>query len=382
MIYTVTYKKDDNTKGTPDLSSVFSLSFDQNSTVDPQQFYNKAKAEIEDILRRRFGQERVKHECHEKHDRLNFACPYCGDSVTDTWKKRANVYQEGYNFHCFNCGEHTTYEKFLKDFDKEVDPSERGFLKEQHEKFAKASVSTGNLDPYMFLNLSHVEKWAVDRVELIKRMGYTEARGTKIEMYLKKRMQMDMNRFAWNQKAQKLLIFNLNPDGTKVLGFQIRNFYAKPKYLTFKLEKIYKEIMGLDIPDDETFDYANSVSITFGIMSLDVNRPITVFEGPLDAFLFNNAVAVCSVKNDFPIDIPVRWFYDCDKSGKEASLNKIKNGIPVFLWKKFLQESETGINTVKKIDLTDIIVYSIRKKLKLPSFENYFSKSKYDVYWI
>lgn len=377
-----TSKKDDNTKGTPDLSSVFSLSFDQNSTVDPQQFYIKAKAEIEDILRRRFGHEKVKHECHEKHDRLNFACPYCGDSATDTWKKRANVYQEGYNFHCFNCGEHTTYEKFLKDFDKEVNPSERGFLKEQHQKFAKASVGSGNLDPYMFLNLSHVEKWAVDRVELIKRMGYTEARGTKIEMYLKKRMQMDMNRFAWNQKAQKLLIFNLNPDGTKVLGFQIRNFYAKPKYLTFKLERIYKEIMGLDIPEDETFDYANSVSITFGIMNLDVNRPITVFEGPLDAFLFDNAVAVCSVKNDFPIDIPVRWFYDCDKSGKEASLNKIKDGIPVFLWKKFLQESNTGINTVKKIDLTDIIVYSIRKKLKLPSFENYFSKSKYDVYWI
>ena len=117
-------------------------------------------------------------------------------------------------------------------------------------------------------------------------------------------------------------------------------------------------------------------------MNLDVNRPITVFEGPLDAFLFDNAVAVCSVKNDFPIDIPVRWFYDCDKSGKEASLNKIKDGIPVFLWKRFLQESNTGINTVKKIDLTDIIVYSIRKKLKLPSFENYFSKSKYDVYWI
>lgn len=377
-----TSKKNDNTNKTPDLGSVFSLSFDQNSTVNADQFYLKAKTEIEDILRRRFSGEGIKQECHEKHDRLNFACPYCGDSSSDTWKKRANVYQEGYNFHCFNCGEHTTYEKFLKDFDKDIDPSERGFLREQHEKFAKASISSGKLDPYMFLNLDHVEKWAIDRVELIKKMGYTEARGTKIEMYLKKRLQMDMNRFAWNQKAQKLLIFNLNPDGTKVLGFQIRNFYANPKYLTFKLERIYKEIMGLDVPDDETFEYANSVSITFGIMNLDVNRPITVFEGPLDAFLFDNSVAVCSVKNDFPIDIPVRWIYDCDKSGKEAAINKIKNGIPVFLWKKFLQESQTGINTVKKIDLTDIMVYSIRKKLKLPSFENYFSKSKYDVYWI
>lgn len=375
-------ENNDNKKRTSDLGSVFSLSFDQESSIDPKEFLAKAQVEIGEILRRRFPSDRLKQEIHEKHDRLNFACPYCGDSHGDSWKKRGNVYHQGFNYHCFNCGEHTTYEKFLKDFDKEVDPKEMVFLREQHKKFANPNHSVGSLDPYMFLQMDHVEKWAVDRVELIKRMGYTEARGTKIETYLKKRLQMDMNRFAWNQKAQKLLIFNLTKDGSKVLGFQIRNFVAKPKYLTFKLERIYEEIFQKEIPQDETFEYANSVSITFGIMHIDINKPITVFEGPLDAFLFNNAVAVCSVKNDFPIDLPVRWMYDHDKAGKEAALKRIKNGEPVFLWKKFIQESQSGINTVKKIDLTDIMVYSIRKRIMLPNFEGYFSQSKYDVYWL
>ena len=382
MTSTQTSNQEDDNKRTPDLGSVFNISIDQTNDTNPEEFIVKAQSEISEILRKRFPTDGLKQEVVPKHDRLNFACPYCGDSATDSWKKRANVYQHGFNYHCFNCGEHTTYEKFLKDFDKDVDPKDIPFLKDQHKKYATANTKIGSLDPYLFLELNHVEKWAVDRLDLIKRMGYTEARGTKIEMYLKKRLQMDMNRFAWNQKAQKLLIFNLTSDGKKVLGFQIRNFVAKPKYLTFKLERIYNEIFEKETPEDETFEYANSVSILFGIMNIDINKPITGFEGPLDAFLFNNSVAVCSAKNDWPFDIPIRWLYDYDSPGKTEALKRIKNNESVFLWKKFIQDSQCGINTTKKIDLTDIMVYSIRKKIMLPNFSEYFSKSKYDVYWI
>jgi len=376
-----TSKKDNQNQGTPDLGSVFSLSFDSNSQVSPEEFYLNAQKQIKDILVRRFPSEPLKQEIHDKHERLNFACPYCGDSHNDPWKKRGNIYQQGFNFHCFNCGEHAQFDRFLKDFDKKINPTELVFLREQQQKYA-SQMTVSSLDPYVFLDLESVEKWAFSRVDIIKLMGFTEARGTKIENYLKKRLQMDMNKFAWNQKAEKLIIFNLTKDGEKVLGFQIRNFKSQPKYLTFKLERIYTEILKRELPEDESFKYANSISTTFGIMNLDINKPITVFEGPFDSFLFNNAVAVCSVKNEFPLDLPVRWMYDYDKAGKEASLKRIKNGESVFLWKKFIQEAETGINASKKIDLTDMMVYSIRKKLFLPTFENYFSKTKYDVYWI
>lgn len=373
-------KKD--TKGTPDLSSVFSLSFDQEAKIEVKDFLSKAEGQIREILSRRFPGNAYKQEIHPKHERLNFACPYCGDSATDHWKKRGNLYEEGFNYHCFNCGEHKQFADFLKDFDKNVSPSELKFLSEQHKKFSTPGLKSSSLDPYTFFDGKAVEEWAVDRNYLIQLMGYSEARGTKIETYLKKRLQMDMNKFAWHQKAQKLMIMNLTKDGTKVLGFQIRNFVAQPKYLTFKLDRIYKELLEKEIPENENFEYANSISTTFGIMTVDINQPITVFEGPFDSFLFGNSVATCSVKNDFPIDLPVRYMYDYDKPGKDAALKKIKEGIPVFLWKKFIQDSQSGINTVKKIDLTDMMVYSIRKKISLPNFNDYFSKSKYDVYWI
>ena len=92
-----------NNKKTPDLGSVFSLSFDQNSTVEVKDFFLKAEDQIRDILAQRFPGNAYKQEVHDKHERLNFACPYCGDSATDNWKKRGNLYEEGFNFHCFNC---------------------------------------------------------------------------------------------------------------------------------------------------------------------------------------------------------------------------------------------------------------------------------------
>ena len=383
MIYMQTYKKEGNSnKETPSLGSVFSLSSLGKKDVSVRDFLSEAEGKIREILVSRFPNQTPKQDIHEKPGRLNFACPYCGDSHSDSWKKRGNLYYEGFNYHCFNCGQHAEYEDFLKHFDKEVNPNHVGFLKEQHDKAKENLGPRGSLDPYLFLGGDHVEKWAVNREVLIKKMGFTEARGSRIEVYLKKRLQMNMNLFAWNEKAQKLLIFNTTADGKKVLGFQIRNFKDQPKYLTFKLNRIYEEILNKEVPQDETFEYANEISTVFNIMKIDINKPITGFEGPLDAFLFDNGVGLCSVKNEFPFDIPIRWFYDMDKAGKEAALKRVSEGQSVFMWKKFLKESNSTINTIKKVDLTDIMVYSVRKKEPLKRFSNYFTKTKYDVYGV
>jgi predicted RNA-binding Zn-ribbon protein involved in translation (DUF1610 family) len=384
MSFTTTYNQEEqNKKEVGVQESVFQPSFsDVKKEIDINDFVTKVENQVREILIKRFPNISTKQQISPKVGRLNISCPYCGDSATDHWKKRGNLYLASFDYHCFNCGYHTNYENMAKDFSKDIDVTEINFLRETS---AKASVNrgvAGNLDPSIFMQSDVIEKWAVDRVELILKMGFSEAKGSSIETYLRKRLQFDMSRFAWNEKAQKLLIFNLTSDKKKVLGFQIRNFKALPKYLTFKLSRIYLEIFGMDIPEEEEFIYADKISTTFGIMDLDINKPITVFEGPLDAYLFNNAVAVCSVKNDFPFDINVRWMYDYDKAGKEAAIEKIKRGEQVFLWKKFLNNFQSEINISKKIDLTDLMVYTIRKKLQIPNFENYFSTSKYDVYWI
>ena len=76
---------------------------------------------------------RVQAILHEQHlgprrqlkvnrDRLNFACPYCGDS-SDQYKKRGNVYFKSLQFHCYNGGcskRHTDLVTFFRDFNHQV----------------------------------------------------------------------------------------------------------------------------------------------------------------------------------------------------------------------------------------------------------------------
>jgi hypothetical protein len=57
-------------------------------------------------------------------ERLNFACPYCGDSIKDNNKKRGNIYFGTYDFHCYNCRTHVSFEDFIKDFGKSIDGKE------------------------------------------------------------------------------------------------------------------------------------------------------------------------------------------------------------------------------------------------------------------
>jgi hypothetical protein len=127
----------------------------------------------------------------------------------------------------------------------------------------------------------------------------------------------------------------------------------------------------------------DTIATTFGIMKIDISKPVTVFEGPMDSFLFPNAVGVCSAKNDFPFEIDnVRYFYDNDITGKEWAMRRLESGSSVFLWRKYIAENELGAYETKIKDLNDLLIEHRRKKLKLKQFAEFFSNDKYDLVWI
>lgn len=118
-------------------------------------------------------------------------------------------------------------------------------------------------------------------------------------------------------------------------------------------------------------------------MNLDINRAITVFEGPLDSFLFPNAVGVCSAKNDFPFEVDsLRYFYDNDETGKDWAMKRMEQGFPVFMWRKYIHDNELAAYESKIKDLNDLLIEAKRKSLKLKKFADYFSADKHDIYWI
>jgi hypothetical protein len=365
-----------NNKPKDDERGNLSFSFLSNETVTAQSLLAKTRSSLQLILNRRFSNSE-KREVYDKHGRLNFACPYCGDSHEDSRKKRGNLYYgASFYYKCYNCNKYRSIDQFLKDFSETLNADEIVLAREMEKKEISGKIA---IDPMLFLDKANLMRYAIDREVIEEKQNLVPLDRSKIYIYLQKRLQPVMGRFSWNEEKQQLYIFHLIPDTNKVLGFQIRNFKSTPKYLTFKLSKIY-ENLKMEIPD-EVYEI-DDISTTFGILSIDMSQPVTVFEGPLDSFLMKNSVATCSSGIDFPINLgTLRYMYDYDRAGREASLKKAGDGKPVFLWKKLL--TDVGITEpVKKMDLTDLLVYCKRKGVKLPKLSEYFSRDKYDIYHI
>lgn len=353
-----------------------SFSFLSGETVTTDSLFEKSKSILQKILNHRFGNSE-KSEIYDKNSRLNFACPYCGDSHEDSRKKRGNLYYgNSFYYKCYNCGVYRSVDSFFKDFKENLNPDEIVLARELEKKTVSGKIG---IDPMIFLDKSNLIRHAIDRSLIEENYNLVPLDKSDIYIYLKKRLQPVMARFSWSPKKKQLYIFHLIPGTDKVLGYQIRNFKSNPKYLTFKLSKIYEEL-GMEVPE-EVYEI-DDISTTFGILEIDMSLPVTVFEGPLDSFLMKNSVATCSSGIDFPIELgSLRYMYDYDKAGKEASLKKASEGKPVFLWQKLLKD--LGIlEPIKKMDLTDLLVYCKRKSLKPPRLSDYFSQDKYDVYYI
>jgi len=84
-------------------------------------FYPMQLEKIEDligvILNREFQGNPGKQIVYKSGNRLNFSCPYCGDSH-DAKKKRGNFYLDTLSYKCYNggCGIFKDSVTFLKDF--------------------------------------------------------------------------------------------------------------------------------------------------------------------------------------------------------------------------------------------------------------------------
>ena len=362
--------KDENER--PSLS----FSFSEAPTTTVTDLMSTVRSSLHSILSQRFTHHE-KRAVEEKHQRLNFACPYCGDSHADSRKKRGNIYYgKSIYFKCYNCGKYRSVDSFLKDFAQELSSGELVIAREMEKRESSAAIA---MDPLVLLDHERLKDVAIERATIEQLHNLVPVTDHKISVYLKKRLQKDLSIFSWNEEKQQLYIFNMVPETTKVLGYQIRNFKSQPKYLTYRLSKIY-ESLGLEFtPDMQEIDQMSTI---FGLLRINISQPIMVLEGPLDSFLCNNAVATCSTNVDVPIQFStLRYMYDYDDAGKKAALEKADGGMPVFLWKRLF--TDLGITeNVKKMDLTDLMIYCLRKGLKVPALLNYFSKDKYDVYYL
>ena len=223
-----------------------------------------------------------KREMKVNRDRLNFACPYCGDS-SDPYKKRGNLYWKSLQYHCYNGGcskRHTNLIEFLKDFDQPIsDKTDLMFFLDYIRVNQVVIPTKDYLELGIFENLI---EHAIPLSTIKEKLNLVEPyENLRIERYLKGRFLFNkMHNFMYDPKAEQLYIFNLTPDLKRTVGWQIRNFKpGKEKYVSYNLEKINDIILNkrIELHSDELIKM-NTLSIYFGLMLVNFEKPVTVFE--------------------------------------------------------------------------------------------------------
>lgn len=319
----------------------------------------------------------------EMSGRLSLACPYCGDSTRDNTLKRGNIYWSTLQYHCFNCDHHTNLYFFLKDhgvqFSNKIDSlsiidyvKSRKYTIDQSEKFTPIVYEK-------ILNLS------INIEDFIKSTGANKIQiGDWIWFKLKERLlHKKLENFLFNPKDGRLWILNKSIEG-KIIGAQCRRMKGKgSRYLTYDLGKIYETILKKPIEiEDENLESVCNVSTLFGVLKVNFQNQVTVFEGPMDSMFMRNSIALCTAGRDTTkLDNieTVRYMLDNDSTGLKKSIEKLKKGKKVFMWTKFLKDKKLDKYNIK--DLNDLVMVCYNKKIKLSlsNLEDYFTNNRLDL---
>ena len=298
-----------------------------------------------------------------KANLYNFRCPVCGDSQKHKNKARGYIYQvkTDANFKCHNCGASSTFNNLLK----KLDPT----LHKQYvmEKFKSRNVGMGSIIPEP--KFDEIIKKPIFK----KKLNLPRASEVKIAReYLEKR-KLDATKFYYAAKfkewtnTQKQTFDTIGRDESRIIiplydtdktliGFQGRSLVPNSvKYITVMLNEDAPKIYGLD--------------------QVDSQKPIYIIEGPFDATLVENAVAMCGS------DIDLGTFgwsncvyvYDNEPRNREI-VNRISKTIDrkdkVVIWP----------TTIEEKDINDMVLsgQNIMNMLELNTYSGLKAKIKFN----
>ena len=343
---------------------------------------DRVKGIVSSALLKFFGNDSQRLKVYQGGNRLNFCCPYCGDS-RDAKKKRGNLYLDTLTYKCYNggCGVFKNLNQFTRDFEIQsmLSSDEISEIAQISRDSTIRKKIRNSLDYFFAENYKDI---LVDREELKNKLDLIELPGTYGEKWLRERNHIPDSKFLWDPSRRNLYLLNLSGDETKVLGLQIRPVAKKnggSKYYTYKLSGIYKNLLKITEPEIILkAEEVDPISSVFGFSTVDLDSTITTFEGPLDAWLCPNAIALCSINNPFPFDVTnKRWMLDGDSIGRQKAREFLEKGEQVFLWGRFIKECE--LPERDKWDLNDVVNYVRSTGKKIKRLDNYFSADKWDI---
>jgi hypothetical protein len=363
---------------------------------------------VQNILNKEFSNQ-SKRKAVDYVDRVNMACPYCGDSHRNNHAKRGNLYYNRLIFICFNCDKKTTFDRMCKDFNEQLDPDKKLEMIEHLNSVMTYSDYQGDFVDAKFENL--IELSELERVFSADLTPISDFRPIQVNggvyKYLVGRgippeyhTNIYQAKYWKNEDESEWIIVSLNRKGNKVLGMQTRNL-KEGKRRSFKIYNYENLLEWTNLGKEETESditelvIYNKLSYYFNILNVDLGSRITVFEGYLDSLFFPNSIGLVGVNTDYRFlednNLDIQYFFDNDEAGYKKSEEKLKEGFPIFLWKKLFEDIVDKknaddpfrllhrISKVKDINKLAELVPSPYKKLNLQDF---FSKDVLDIKWI
>jgi len=267
-----------------------------------------------------------------KANLYNFRCPICGDSKKHKNKARGYLYQvkTNTNFKCHNCGASLSLNNFLKQIDpvlhkqytmekfKEGFAGGRNFVVEEPKFEFKKPVFKKKLDLPVASEVSIAN-------EYLSKRGLDPSKFYFADKF-KQWVNTQKKTFDYINKDESRIIIPMYDESKILIGFQGRSLGPNSvKYITVMINEDAPKIYGLDQVDNE--------------------KPIYIIEGPFDATLVQNGVAMCGS------DLDIRSFgwsdciyvYDNEPRNREI-VNRIdktiSGGYKVVIWPTSVEEKD------------------------------------------
>ena len=296
-----------------------------------------------------------------KADLYNFRCPICGDSQKHKNKARGYIYAKkaDANFKCHNCGASTTFSNFLKT----LDPT----LQKQYifEKFQTRNTGKGSI--------IEEPKLEFKKPVFRKKIDLPKASEVKIaKQYLDNR-KLDSTKFYYTDKFKEWtntqkqtfdyigkdeprIIIPMYDSAKKLIGFQGRSLIPNSiKYITIMIDEDAPKIYGLD--------------------KINKEKSIYIIEGPFDASLVENSIAMCGADVDIG---SLGWsdyiyVYDNEPRNREITTRirkTIDGGDKVVIWPTSIEEK----------DVNDMILggHDVMSMLKSNTYSGLKAKIKFN----
>ena len=297
-----------------------------------------------------------------KADLYNFRCPICGDSQKHKNKARGYIYgiKNNANFKCHNCGASMSLNNFLKKLDttlhkqytlekfKEGYGGGSSFVVEEPKLEFKKPVFRKKLDLPKASEVKIAKQYLENRKLDPTKFYYTD----KFKEWTNTQKQT----FDYIGKDESRIIIPMYDTEQRMIGFQGRSLIPNSvKYITIMIDEDAPKIYGLD--------------------KINKEKPIYIIEGPFDASLVENSIAMCGADVDIG---SLGWsdyiyVYDNEPRSREITTRirkTIDGGDKVVIWPTSIEEK----------DVNDMILggHDVMSMLKSNTYSGLKAKIKFN----